>query len=397
MLNSSTPNHEIKMAPRNVGEFFLAISPGIQIKNYSSTGETYLHYVVYMKNFPASITDPGYVPKQRFNAFERLSLKLINDKRDLPFMRLLAILHFLVLFPAIFLFLNILSGWIWWVVAGLYFYIAQFYFKGRFGLMLHCICHRKLFKKQFGFLNGHIIWILCPLFGHTPESYFSHHIGMHHMENNMPEDDSSTMPYQRDSLRNFLKYYLDFMVMGFRDTLLYLYHHKRRKMCVRLTWGELTFYAVCIILCFVNLKATLVVYIIPFLFARMVMMLGNWTQHAFIDGQDPANCYTNSIMCINTKYNQVCWNDGYHVIHHLRPGMHYTDLPGEFVKQKEKFAQHKSLVFEGVHYLHVFFYLITKRYDKLERYLVNINHTFSSSDEAIAIMKERTRRIVIHK
>jgi fatty acid desaturase len=348
-----------------------------------------------MKNFPATITDPVYIPKLKFNAFERLALKIINDKRDLPFFKLITIIHFLVIIPAILLFLDIWTTWAWWIVAIVYFYVSQFYFKGRFGLMLHCICHRKLFRKRFASLNSHIIWVLCPFFGHTPESYFSHHIGMHHMENNMPDDDSSTMDYQRDSITGFLKYYLDFLLMGFRDTVLYLYNRKRRKMYIHLTWGELSFYALCIGLCFVNLKATLLVFIVPFLFARMVMMLGNWTQHAFVDREDPANCYTNAIICINTKYNHVCWNDGYHVIHHLRPGMHYTELPTEFIKQKQQLADHKALVFEGIHYLHVFIYLMTKRYDKLERSLVNINQAFSSSEEAIALMKERTRRIPV--
>lgn len=348
-----------------------------------------------MKNFPSQIIDPIYVPKEGYNVFEKVLLHFINDRRDLPFARLIAILHILVIVPAILLYLPIWSGWGWWVGAAIYFYISQFYFKGRFGLMLHCICHRKLFKKQYAFLHTYVIWVVCPFFGHTPESYFSHHIGMHHMENNMPDDDSSTMGYQRDSVRSFLRYYLDFLFLGFRDTILYLYYRKRRKMYVRLSWGESAFFALCIGLSFVNLPATLVVFIVPFLFARLVMMLGNWTQHAFVERSNPDNIYTNSIICINTPYNKICWNDGYHTIHHLRPGMHYTDLPLEFIKQKDELAMNKTFVFEGIHYLHIFIYLMTKRYDRLEKNLVNINNVFSSPQEAIALMKERTKKFAI--
>ena len=82
-------------------------------------------------------------------------------------------------------------------------------------------------------------------------------------------------------------------------------------------------------------------------------------------------------------------------MHHLRPAMHYTEIPGEFLKLKSQFAEKKSLVFDGIHYLHIFIYLMTKRYDKLADNLVNIDNAFSSRDEAIAIMKERTRRIDI--
>ena len=59
--------------------------------------------------------------------------------------------------------------------------------------MLHCISHRKPFKKNYTWLYNYIIWFVCPFFGHTPETYFVHHIGMHHVENNMPDDASSTL------------------------------------------------------------------------------------------------------------------------------------------------------------------------------------------------------------
>lgn len=339
------------------------------------------------------LTDPVYRPKARYSWYDKLWLRLINDKRDLPFIYLLTALHLAVIVPAVLLFLDIWSTWAWWAAAIPYFYVSQFYFKGRFGLMLHCICHRKLFKKPYQWLHSYITWVVCPFFGHTPESYFSHHMGMHHVENNMPDDDSSTMAYQRDSLRGFGLYYLNFLFLGFRNTVMYLYRRKRKKLYVRLSWGELSFYALCILLCFVNLKAALLVFIVPFIFARLVMMLGNWTQHAFVDPQSPDNIYTSAINCINTPYNHVCWNDGYHVIHHLRPGLHYTELPGEFLRQKDDFARHKTLVFDGIHYLHIFLYLMGKRYDKLADNLVNLNGMFSDREEAIRLMKARTARI----
>ena len=127
------------------------------------------------------------------------------------------------------------------------------------------------------------------------------------------------------------------------------------------------------------------------------MMLGNWTQHSFIDKNDPENNFTSAINCINTNYNKICWNDGYHTVHHLRPAMHYTEIPGEFIKLRKEFAAQKSLVFDGIHYLHIFIYLMTKRYDKLAENLVNIDNSFSSKEEAIALMKERTKRIISHR
>jgi len=340
-----------------------------------------------------NLTDPVYNTSYQPNAYDRLWLRFMNDKRDLPFIHLLSLIHLTVVPLAILLFTNVFTGWVWWLVAIVYFYIAQFYFKGRFGLMFHCLCHRKTFKSAYqSKFHSYITWLICPLFGHAPEGYFSHHLGMHHVENNTEEDSSSTMYYQRDSFRSFLAYFFNFIFLGFKETFEYLYQRKRKKLYTNFTLGEWLYILFCIAMCLVNLKATLVVFVVPLVFARFVMMLGNWTQHSFIDRSNPDNIYTNSINCINTKYNHVCWNDGYHIIHHLRPGMHYTEMPGEFWKRKDEFAQRKAIVFDGIHYLHVFIYLMTKQYHKLADNLVNINGMFDTREQAIQVMRERTRK-----
>ncbi len=336
------------------------------------------------------ITDPVYTEPKSFSLYEKFWLRYINDKRDLPFIHLLTAIHLFIIPAAVILYTPLLPGWYWWLLYIPYFYFSQLYFKGRFGLMLHCISHRKLFKKGYTWLYHWIIWGVCPFFGHTPETYFVHHMAMHHVENNMEEDASSTLPYQRDKFSEFMKYYLNFFFLGFRDTFAYLFRHKRKRLYMRMTYGELSFFLFCVGMSFVNFKATLFIFIIPFIFARFVMMLGNWAQHAFIDLRDPEH---NTINCINTKYNHTCWNDGYHSVHHLRPALHYTEIPVEFQKSLEDFASDKTLIFDGIHYLHIFLWLMQKRYDKLAAHLVNVNNMYASEEEAIAILKERTRKL----
>jgi hypothetical protein len=342
----------------------------------------------------STITDPVYVEPKSFSRYEHFWLQYLNDKRDLPFIHLLTAIHILVIPTAIVLYTPLLSGWYWWLAYLPYFYLSQMYFKGRFGLMLHCISHRKLFKKNYMWIYDYIIWIVCPFFGHTPETYFVHHMGMHHVENNMEHDASSTLSYQRDSLAGFLTYVGRFLLLGFTDTFQYFFARKRKRFYMRLTAGEISFYIFCIAMCFINLQATLFIFIIPFLFARIVMMLGNWTQHAFVTPEDLED---NTINCINTKYNKTCWNDGYHAVHHTRPALHYTEIPNEFLKNIDAYAKKKVLVFDGIHYLHIFIWLMTKRYDKLAQNLVNVNNMFANEEEAIALLKSRTKKIEVAK
>lgn len=71
--------------------------------------------------------------------------------------------------------------------------------------------------------------------------------------------------------------------------------------------------------------------------------------------------------------------------------MHYTDM--QFLNQRDEAARQKALVFDGIHYLHVFYYLMTSQYHQLPTNLVNIHNMFESGDKAIDLMKECTRSI----
>ena len=341
-----------------------------------------------------AITDPQYQPKDKFTGYETFWLKYINDARDLPFIHLLTRIHLIVIPWAILMFTPLIQGIYWWLLFIPYAYVSQSYFKGRFGLMFHCMCHRSMFKKGYTWLHRYTTWFVAPFFGNTPETYFAHHIIMHHVENNQEDDASSTLKYRRDNPIDFLRYLGRFLLLGIVDTFMYLFHRKRKKVYMRFTFGEFSFYVFCIAMCFVNFKATLMIFIVPVIYARFIMMMGNWTQHSFIDKSDPAGHFSSVYNCINNSYNQNCWNDGYHSIHHLNPALHYTDIPGTFLKNKEQFVKNKTFIFDGIHYLHIFYWLMTKHYDKLADNLVNIDNTFSSKQEAIDLMKQRVMKIV---
>ncbi|WP_420318949.1 fatty acid desaturase family protein [Ekhidna sp.] len=334
-------------------------------------------------------SQPTFVPLK----VEAFLKSLIRDHRDLPFVYLLIRLTVMMLPLAVLLFAK-MEEWQWWILAIVYFVINNLVFKGPFGLMLHCTSHRKLFKKKYALLNHYIVWVIGPFFGQTPGTYYSHHIGMHHVENNLKNDLSSTMMYQRDSLKEFSRYFVQFFFLGVISTAKYFMKNRQNRLRNKILLGEVIFYIFCMVLYFLNPAATVVVFIIPFFLSRIFMILGNWTQHSFIDANDPANHYKNSITCINTRYNKKCWNDGYHTNHHLMPGKHFTEYPIIFQRDILKFANNQALVFENIEYLGVWWCLMRRDYGKLSKHLVNINEEFNSTNEAIEIMKERTKKIM---
>ncbi len=338
------------------------------------------------------IIDPTFVAKNRYSWWEKSALRFIRDERDLPFIPLMFKITITLIPLAVLLYIPGLPAWAWWLAAAAYFVINNFVYKGPFGLMLHCTSHRPFFKKEYDWMNKYIPWVLAPFFGNTPETYYAHHIGMHHAENNLEEDISSTMEYRRDSFREFLRYFGNFFFKGFFQ--LYSYHRERKRnwFLPRIVVGEYGFFLMCILLSLVNFPATLVVFILPLLIFRLITMMGNWTQHAFVDPDDPDNLYKSSITCINVKYNHKCWNDGYHISHHIRPSMHWTQHPKHFLDNLEEYRKNEAIVFDGLDFLPVFYNLMRKRYDVLAAHLVDLGN-FENEEQAIAMLKKRTRFI----
>ena len=143
----------------------------------------------------------------------------------------------------------------------------------------------------------------------------------------------------------------------------------------------------------VNLEATLVVFVAPLVTTRFLMMAGNWSQHAFIDPIDPASDYKSSIVCINTRYNRRCFNDGYHVGHHVKANRHWTEMPDDFLSNRARYAAEGAVVFEGIDYFQIWVLLMLKRYNVLARHFVDLGERPRSRREIVELLRARTRPV----
>jgi fatty acid desaturase len=313
---------------------------------------------------------------------------LINDPRDRPFVILMTIIGVMV--PPFGIAFFVPGVFRWWL-AFVYLNMVAFVFLDRFILMMHNTSHRPLFRRRW--MNNIIPWFLGPFFGQTPESYFAHHIGMHHPENNLDADLSSTMPYQRDSAPQFLLYYFRFLIRGLPDLARYLTEHDRKKLRTRMLLGEISWIVATVALMFYNWQATIVVLVFPLFAVRFLMMAGNWGQHAFVDEKTPEVAYRNSIVVLDDRYNRRAFNDGYHIGHHIKATRHWTEMPADFEQNRETYAREGAIVFKDISYFVVWWFLMLHQYKKLAHYYYPLGDTRPSDEEIIALLRERARAI----
>jgi len=280
----------------------------------------------------------------------------------------------------------------WWMTP-VYVAVTIGYFFPPFTLMLHCTSHRPLFRKRYEAMNFIIPWVLGPFFAQTPGTYAAHHIGMHHPENNLWDDESTTLPFQRDSLRDFGRYFGRFLFIGIIDLSRYLWRKRRFKLARRALVGESLYWMAVVGLCFLHAPATLTLFLAPVVVGRFGMMAGNWAQHAFVDATSPDNAYRNSITCINILYNERCFNDGYHIGHHLQARMHWSEMPEEFERNRSRYAEERAIVFTGLDYFMIWALLMVKAYKTLARHVVPLGPATASEEKILALMQERLRPV----
>lgn len=180
-------------------------------------------------------------------------------------------------------------------------FVMQMYYVGTYTLMQHQHIHQRgILAKRFGLFDMVFPFILDPLMGHTWNSYYYHHVKHHHVESNGPDDLSSTIRYQRDSIPDFLHYVGRFYFFVWADLPLYFIRKNRPFMALKASGSEFATYAFYYLISKVaGGKAAFFVYVLPLLMLRMGLMVGNWGQHAFVDQDEPDSDFRSSITVVD--------------------------------------------------------------------------------------------------
>jgi hypothetical protein len=184
--------------------------------------------------------------------------------------------------------------------------LVTVWYSGGFTLMMHNHIHNNgVLAKSYAAFDWSFPYILEPLMGHTWDSYYYHHVKAHHVEGNGPDDLSTTIRYQRDSLWCFLHYEIRFLLLCWFDLPKYFISKGKYNLAFRVTCTEFSSYAFLVLLARWQFKPTLFVFLLPFAIMRIGLMIGNWGQHALIDDVEPNSDFRSSITLIDVPVSLI--------------------------------------------------------------------------------------------
>ncbi|KAK9810976.1 hypothetical protein WJX73_002930 [Symbiochloris irregularis] len=264
--------------------------------------------------------------------------------------------------------------------------------------LLHVTEHRRLFKPGHTLANSLSPMLLAPLYGVPSGMYKLHHKVMHHVEDNRrPHDISSTEPYQRDSLLHFLRYWARHAFAAWLEVPLYALHTQRYGLLAECLATESAYFIAAALSWRLRQTATLWVFVIPYLVTSLALMFGNWSQHMFLqpDASPSKSGYKNAYNCVASKDNQLTFNDGYHIQHHLNSQLHWSELPQQFASTLAEHGRQRALVFEGIGVFEVGMLVFMGRLHVLAKHVLPCDVAMAelSMSERVELLQSRLKPV----
>jgi len=354
-----------------------------------------ISFAAYLLALPLGKISPlrstyEFLSRQYDRLLARLGQKILRDQRDVPALRLMVSLTFTVV-PVFIAQLVLGRPRLLLVVA---FYLALYGTKFQRFIRMFSASHLEAHRPQ-GYFSGtahklfgrYLEFFLGFFYGNIPELGRTAHVRLHHKENSGPDDTRNTIGYDRTSRLDFLWYLSDNMwtVLGLAPYAYFRAHgdDKNRKRMLR---GMAVYYAYFAAVLLYDWRISILYVLIPMLSMNFINAITAWVQHAFCDPEHPEDYFANSVTVmdeVNFMY------EGYHLCHHHRSSMHWTEMPFHFERLRERMKQAGSLVFRDLDFMGLFLNLtLFRRMDLLAERLIPWEPM--TREQKLALLAKRT-------
>ena len=348
---------------------------------------------------------------------DKIKTQLLCDERDWPLVETLA--SVCVYLPlSIFLLVTVINidelknrkrdhfvGFVWLVV-------TRALFGKQFMSVLSKFTKYDVFKgKSARFLNRVPSILLAPAFGVPSGVYFFHRSAVMPDECAFDKDQdrvrnakvlASTSKYQRDSISQFIMYWIRNAVFGPIELTLWVYKNRSVKDALKTVVGFYFSYSMYAFLKMQSPIAAFWTFFLPWVLSTWDLSFENWSKHMFITPRESNSVWAKNFTIINTNENQKSFNDGYKLLEHIYTGansldlIHWSEFPEKFLENRSQYGDHKTFVFTGISREEVAMLVFFGHLRKLATKCVDVGQGVGgkSYDDMVQAFEERLRPII---